>query len=113
MLHAMRAGPSGPFRDGPAVLARQVRQQTKTLIGRLFHVCYTVEATWRLLKRQGWSWQKPALWAIERDDNAIEVWRKETWPRVRAPRRSGGLDRLRGRGRAVDDSAARTGHGRS
>ncbi|MGZ0199517.1 helix-turn-helix domain-containing protein [Streptomyces sp. RM1] len=28
--------------------------------GRLFHVSYTVESTWRLLRRQGWSWQQPA-----------------------------------------------------
>lgn len=60
----------------------------KTLIGRLFHVSYTVEGTWRLLKRHGWSWQQPARRAIERDDDAVEVWRKETWPRVRASRRS-------------------------
>ncbi|MFE5967229.1 winged helix-turn-helix domain-containing protein [Streptomyces sp. NPDC056463] len=59
----------------------------KTLIGRLFHVSYTVEGTWRLLKRHGWSWQQPARRAIERDDEAVEVWRKETWPRVRASRR--------------------------
>ncbi|MDF6016968.1 winged helix-turn-helix domain-containing protein [Streptomyces sp. JH34] len=32
----------------------------KTLIGRLFHVPYTVEGTWRLLRRYGWSWQQPA-----------------------------------------------------
>ncbi|WP_435887738.1 IS630 family transposase, partial [Streptomyces niveus] len=32
----------------------------KTLIGRLFHVSYTVEGTWRMLKRHGWSWQQPA-----------------------------------------------------
>ncbi|MBY8880001.1 winged helix-turn-helix domain-containing protein [Streptomyces sp. PLK6-54] len=60
----------------------------KTLIGRLFHVSYTVEGTWQLLKRHGWSWQQPARRAIERDDDAVEVWKKETWPRVRAPRRS-------------------------
>ncbi|MFF4576778.1 winged helix-turn-helix domain-containing protein, partial [Streptomyces sp. NPDC001410] len=60
----------------------------KALIGRLFHVPYTVEGTWRLLKRHGWSWQQPARRAIERDDDAVEVWRKETWPRVRASRRS-------------------------
>uniref|UniRef100_UPI000D1B5682 helix-turn-helix domain-containing protein n=1 Tax=Actinacidiphila paucisporea TaxID=310782 RepID=UPI000D1B5682 len=30
------------------------------MIGRLFHVSYTVEGTWRLLKRYGWSWQQPA-----------------------------------------------------
>ncbi|MFF6903751.1 winged helix-turn-helix domain-containing protein [Streptomyces hydrogenans] len=60
----------------------------KTLASRLFHVSYTVQGTWRLLKRQGWSWQQPARRAIERDDDAVEVWKKETWPRVRGPRRS-------------------------
>ncbi|MFC9392788.1 winged helix-turn-helix domain-containing protein [Streptomyces sp. NPDC057027] len=48
---------------------------------------YTVEGTWQLLKRHGWSWQ-PARRAIERDDVAVVVWKKETWPRVRASRRS-------------------------
>ncbi|WP_419155957.1 helix-turn-helix domain-containing protein [Streptomyces canus] len=47
-----------------------------------------LEGTWQLLKRHGWSWQQPARRAIERDDEAVEVWKKETWPRVKAPRRS-------------------------
>ncbi|MFC5904150.1 helix-turn-helix domain-containing protein [Streptomyces zhihengii] len=47
-----------------------------------------MEGTWRLLKRHGWSWQQPARRAIERDDEAVEVWRKETWPRVSASRRN-------------------------
>ncbi|WP_455711024.1 IS630 family transposase [Streptomyces hydrogenans] len=46
--------------------------RVKTLIGRLFHVSYTVEGTWRLLKRHGWSWQQPIRRAIERDDAAVE-----------------------------------------
>ncbi|MFJ8613356.1 winged helix-turn-helix domain-containing protein [Streptomyces sp. NPDC093675] len=62
----------------------------KTLIGRLFHVSYKVEGTWRLLKRHGWSWQQPTRRAIGRDDDTVEVWKKETWPRVRPPRRSAG-----------------------
>ncbi|MEQ8148283.1 winged helix-turn-helix domain-containing protein [Streptomyces sp. OP7] len=61
--------------------------RVKNLIGRLFHVSYTVEGTWRLLKRHGWSWQQPTRRAIERDDDAVERWKKEVWPRVRAPRR--------------------------
>ncbi|MDH6108977.1 transposase [Kitasatospora sp. MAP12-15] len=60
--------------------------RVKTMIGRLFHVSYTVEGTWRLLRRHGWSWQKPARRAIERDDSAVELWKREVWPRVRAPR---------------------------
>ncbi|WUL86423.1 winged helix-turn-helix domain-containing protein [Streptomyces sp. NBC_00342] len=62
--------------------------RVKTLIGRLFHVSYTVEGTWRLLKRHGWSWQQPARRAIERDDDAVELWKKEVWPQVKARRRS-------------------------
>ncbi len=64
--------------------------RVKTLIGRLFHVSYTVEGTWQLLKRHGWSWQQPARRAIERDGEAVELWKKEVWPRVRAPRRRSG-----------------------
>ncbi|MDX3798838.1 winged helix-turn-helix domain-containing protein [Streptomyces sp. AK04-3B] len=59
----------------------------KTLIGRLFHVSYTVEGTWRLLKRHGRSWQQPARRAIERDDAAVDLWKQKVWPRVRATRR--------------------------
>ncbi|WP_253911366.1 winged helix-turn-helix domain-containing protein [Streptomyces sp. CNQ-509] len=59
----------------------------KTLIGRLFHVSYMVEGSWRLLKRHGWSWQQPARRAIEWDGEAVELWKKEVWPQVRAPRR--------------------------
>ncbi|MER6113584.1 winged helix-turn-helix domain-containing protein [Streptomyces hirsutus] len=61
----------------------------KTLIGRLFHVSYTIEGTWLLLKRHGWSWQQPARRAIERDDEAVELWKKEVWPRVKERRRPG------------------------
>ncbi|TFV30070.1 transposase [Streptomyces sp. T1317-0309] len=61
--------------------------RVKKLIGRLFHISYTVEGTWRLLKRYGWSWQQPARRAIERDDDAVELWKKEVWPQVRARRR--------------------------
>ncbi len=64
--------------------------RVKTLISRLFHVSYTVEGTWVLLKRHGWSWQQPARRAIERDDAAVELWKKDTWPRVKAPRRPAG-----------------------
>jgi transposase len=46
------------------------------LIGRLFHISYTAEGTWPLLKRHGRSWQQPARRAIERDDSAVAVWKK-------------------------------------
>lgn len=76
----------GPLTHGWAD-QRWTLARVKKLIGRLFRVSYTVEGTWRLLKRHSWSWQQPARRAIERDDDAVELWKKEVWPRVRAPRR--------------------------
>ena len=76
----------GPLAHGWAD-QRWTLARVKTLIGRLFHVSYTVEGTWRLLKRHGWSWQQPARRAIERDDSAVELWKKEMWPQVKARRR--------------------------
>lgn len=36
---------------------------------------------WRLLKRHGWSWQAPARRALERDEHAVELWKKAMWPK--------------------------------
>ena len=54
---------------------------------REVQVQYTIPGTWYLLRRRGWSCQLGARRAVERDDGAIEVWKKETWPRVKEPRR--------------------------
>jgi transposase len=62
----------GPLAHGWAD-QRWTLARIKTLIGRLFHVSYTVEGTWRLLKRHGWSWQQPTRRAIERDDDAVDL----------------------------------------
>ncbi|GGM80928.1 hypothetical protein GCM10012275_59460 [Longimycelium tulufanense] len=62
--------------------------RVKTLIRRLFHVGYTVQGVWKLLRRHGWSAQVPAHRAIERNDAAIEVWKNEVWPRIKPPRRT-------------------------
>ena len=45
----------------------------KTLIGRLFHVGYTIEGTSKLMRRHGWSAQVPVRQAMERDDEAVAV----------------------------------------
>ncbi|MEU7910696.1 winged helix-turn-helix domain-containing protein [Microbispora bryophytorum] len=76
----------GPLAHGFAD-QRWTLMRIKTLIGRLFHVGYTVPGVWLLLRRNGWSCQRPARRAIERDEAAIEVWKKEVWPQVERPRR--------------------------
>jgi len=47
-----------------------------------FGVDYTEPWAWYLLERYGWSCQLPARQATERDDEAIESFRRETWPAV-------------------------------
>jgi putative transposase len=73
----------GPLAHGFADDQRWTLSRVKTLIGRLFHVGYTVEGVWRLLGRHGWSCQVPARQAAERDEEAIAVWKAEVWPQVK------------------------------
>ncbi len=54
-----------------------------TLIGRLFHVRYTLRGTSYLPHRIGFRPQVPTHRAIERDEAAITAWRTETWAKVR------------------------------
>ena len=49
----------GPLAHGFADDQRWTLVRIKALIGRLFHVGYTVEGTWKLLRRHGWSCQVP------------------------------------------------------
>jgi transposase len=45
---------------------------------------------WRVLRQMGWSRQRPARQAIERDDAAIERWVNERWPRLKKTPQPGG-----------------------
>ena len=53
------------------------------VIQRRFGVTYHVNYVGALLHRLGWSVQKPEQRARERDEAAIERWRKEEWPRIK------------------------------
>ena len=46
-------------------------------------VRYHIGHVWRILRRLGWSWQKPARRAIERDEEAITRWVREEWPEIK------------------------------
>jgi transposase len=76
----------GPLAHGFAGDQRWTQGRIKTLIGKLFHVGYTVEGTWKLMRRHGWSCQVPVRQAMERDDDAVAVWKAEVWPDIKAPR---------------------------
>jgi transposase len=47
-------------------------------------VRYSQTQTWTILRqRLGWSRQRPARRAVERDEEAIATWVKEDWPRIK------------------------------
>lgn len=53
------------------------------LIGRTFHVSYSVSGATRLMRRLGFTPQMPAHRAAERDETAIAAWKESTWPEVK------------------------------
>ncbi|MET7712630.1 winged helix-turn-helix domain-containing protein [Streptomyces sp. NPDC005407] len=65
-------------------------KRIKLLIGRLFHVGYTVQGVWKLMRRHGWSAQVPVRRAIERDDESVELWKEVVWPQIKRPRSTWG-----------------------
>ncbi|WP_443051306.1 IS630 family transposase [Streptomyces sp. NBC_00190] len=61
-----------------------------TLIGRKFHISYSVSGATRLMHRLGFSPQVPARRVAERDEQAVTVWREATWAEVKGPGRPAG-----------------------
>jgi transposase len=80
----------GPKENGYATelwtLAR-VAEVIEAVTGVRYHNGHV----WRILREQlGWTRQRPARQAIERDDEAIEQWAKERWPKVKKAPGAGG-----------------------
>ena len=76
----------GPLAHGFAGDQRWTLGRIKTLIGKLFRVGDTVEGVWKLMRRHGWSCRVPVRQAIERDEEAIAVWKDQVWPDIKALR---------------------------
>ena len=62
------------------------------LIWQLFQKRYSASGTWRLMRRLGWSSQKPQRRSLQRDDEAVEAWTTQTWPKIK--KRSGGAKQV-------------------
>ena len=89
----LEAGPLAAGWTGQRWTLARVRD----LVAGTFGVAYTVPGICYLLRRRGWSCQMRARRAIERDDGAIEVCKKRTWPQVKD---GGGLRRRKGETKA-------------
>lgn len=48
-----------------------------------FGIDYDPSSVWHILRDLGRSCQKPEIRARERDEEAIEKWRKQDWPRIK------------------------------
>jgi len=59
------------------------------VVERSFGISYHPAHVWRILRACGWSAQKPARLARERDEEEIQRWRRRRWPYIKkgAPRR--------------------------
>ncbi len=65
------------------------RERIATLIENRFGVRYHPGHVARILRKLGWSLQRPARQATERDEEAVERWKQKEWPALKksgAPR---------------------------
>lgn len=53
------------------------------LIERECGIRYHSGHVWKVLKRLGWSCQRPTTRAMERDEDAIRQWKKKRWPELK------------------------------
>jgi len=57
------------------------------VIRALFGVKYHPGYVWWILRGLGWTCQRPATRAKERDEGAVERWLKERWPEIKKGRK--------------------------
>jgi transposase len=58
-------------------------QRIAEVIAEAFKVCYHRDHVGRLLHGLKWSYQKPERRALQRNEEKIERWAKEEWPRIK------------------------------
>ena len=56
------------------------------LIERRYDVKFSQTHVWRILGGLGFSVQKPDRRAIERDEEAVQIWKRKTWPALKKKR---------------------------
>ena len=59
------------------------QQRINTVITKLFGISYDPSQVGRLLKRVGWSRQKPQPKALQQDPVAVQQWREEHLPTLK------------------------------
>jgi transposase len=74
---------SGPEKTLGHTTALWTLPRIVALIGKRFGHQYSTAQVSRLLRQMGWSCQKPARRALERDEQAIRAWKQRRWPSIK------------------------------
>jgi transposase len=53
------------------------------VVQRMFGVEFSLSQIWRILGALGFSVQKPERRALERDEDAVQTWKRKTWPALK------------------------------
>ena len=72
---------------GPQALGYETNLWTSSRVAQLIvqecGVQYDPSQAWRILRRLGWSCQRPTGRALERDEAKIQQWKRKRWPEVK------------------------------
>ena len=76
---ALKHGPQALGYESGLWTAGRVRELIEYRTGVRYHE----DHVWRILRKLGWSCQRPSGRALERDEEAIGHWKKVAWPRIK------------------------------
>jgi transposase len=75
------------LKRGPQVLGYETSLWTSWRVAHLIEqecgVKYHPSQAWRILRQLGWSCQRPAGRALERDEEKIRRWKQQRWPEIK------------------------------
>ena len=75
------------LRRGPEALGYETSLWTAWRVAHLIEetcaVRYHPSQAWRILRRLGWSCQRPVGRALERDEKKIRQWKRQRWPGIK------------------------------
>lgn len=75
------------LKRGPEALGYETCLWTSARVAHLIEqecgVEYHAAHVWRILRRLGWSCQRPTGRALERDEEKIRIWKQKRWPAIK------------------------------
>jgi transposase len=75
------------LKQGPQALGYESSLWTSWRVAHLIeHLCgvkYHPTQAWRILRQLGWSCQRPTGRALERNEEKIQQWKRERWPKLK------------------------------